>query len=96
VLLVCQHALAEFTPRAELAREGLKPLLAALAMGAVVYLLRSANLMLVMGAGALVYVVMTFVLGTFSRDELRVMRRVYASFRLPGSAWLTRADREAS
>jgi O-antigen/teichoic acid export membrane protein len=95
VLLVCQHALAQLAPRAQLAREGLRPLIAALAMGAVVYLLRNANLVLVVAAGAVVYVAMTFALGTFSSDELRVMRRVYASFRLPGSAWLTRTDREA-
>ena len=95
VLLVCQHALARFAPRRELAREGVRPMLAALAMGAVVWMLRDANLILVVAAGAVVYVAMTFALGTFSSDELRVMRHVYASLRLPGSAWLTRADREA-
>jgi len=94
VLLVCQHALAQFAPRTQLAREGLRPLIAALTMGAVVYLLRDANLVLVLATGAAVYVAMIFALQTFSSDELRVMRHVYASFRLPGSAWLTRADRE--
>ncbi|MGH7740976.1 MAG: polysaccharide biosynthesis C-terminal domain-containing protein, partial [Candidatus Eiseniibacteriota bacterium] len=96
VLLVCQHALAQFAPRLELAREGVRPLIAALAMGAVVYLLRDSSLALVVPAGAAVYVAATFALRTFSSDELRVMRRVYASFHLPGHGWLTRADREAS
>ena len=96
VLLVCQHALARFAPRWELAREGIRPLLAALAMGAVVYWLRNSNLVLVVVAGASVYVGMAFALGTFSSHELRVMRRVYASFRLPGSVWLTRHDRESA
>lgn len=95
VLLVCQHTLARFAPRWELAREGIRPLLAALAMGAAVYVLRDANLVLVVAAGAVVYLAVVFALGTFSSHELRVMRRVYASFRLPGWAWLTRADQEA-
>jgi len=96
VLLVCQHALARFAPRWDLVREGIRPLMAALAMGGVVFALRRANLALVVGAGATTYVATAFALGTFSGDEMRVMRHVYASFRLPGWEWLTRRDREVS
>ena len=40
---------------------------------------------------ALAYIGMLFALRAFSRDELRVLRGVYVSFGLPGSAYLMKA-----
>jgi len=92
VLIVCQHALRRYSPPATLLREAAKPLLAALGMGVVVFLLRHGNLLLLPVVGAIVYVALLLSLKTFSSEELRVLRGVYVSFRLPGSGWLTRTS----
>jgi len=91
VLIVCQRALGAYSSPRDLLRESVRPLLASLGMGVVVFLLRRGNLLLLPVAGAIVYVALLLALRAFSSEELRVMRGVYVSFRLPGSAWLTRA-----
>ncbi len=69
----------------------MKPTLAAVVMGLAVIALRPAPLLLVPAVGAVVYVGMLFALRVFGRDELRVLRGVYVSFGLPGSASLMKA-----
>ena len=91
VLIVCQRRLRRYSPPGDLLREMVRPLLAALGMGIVVFLLRDANLLLPIALGAIVYVVLLLSLRAFSSEDLGVMRSVYVSFRLPGSGWLTRA-----
>jgi hypothetical protein len=75
--------------------EAVRPALAAAAMGVVVAGLRSMNLFLIPLVGGVVYVGMLFATRVFSRDELRVLRGVYVSFGLPGSALLTRARNQS-
>jgi hypothetical protein len=57
-------------------------------VGFVVFALRAAPLWIVPIAGGVVYAGMLFALRVFGRDELRVLRGVYVSFGLPGSARL--------
>jgi hypothetical protein len=40
----------------------------------------------VVGAGAIAYVALLFVVRAFTRDELKLMRGVLASFGVPGMA----------
>jgi len=91
VLIVCQRTLGRYSPPGDLLREMVRPLLASLGMGVVVFLLRDGNLLLPPVLGAIVYLALLLSLRTFSSEELRVMRGVYVSFRLPGSGWLARA-----
>ena len=91
VFLACQRILGRFVGITTIVAEMAKPALAGVVMGLAVIALRPANLLLVPFVGALAYVGMLFALRVFGRDELRVLRGVYVSFRLPGSALLMRA-----
>ncbi|MGZ3233369.1 MAG: murein biosynthesis integral membrane protein MurJ [Croceibacterium sp.] len=78
-----------FVPDARLKRRAWRLLLSSLAMGAVIWFLRGpimpythgtwmvrfAALLVLCGAGALIYAVATFALGAFSRDDLQFLRR---------------------
>ena len=78
-----------FVPDARLKRRVWRLLLAALAMGAVLWFTqglvmpwvhgfwyeRAAALGLLVFSGALVYVIATFVMGAFTRDDLQFLRR---------------------
>jgi putative peptidoglycan lipid II flippase len=78
-----------FMPDARLKRRWWRLALAALAMGAVVWLLqprlmpyvhgawfvRVAAMAVLVGAGSLVYAIATFVLGAFAREDLKLLRR---------------------
>jgi putative peptidoglycan lipid II flippase len=78
-----------FVPDARLKRRAWRLVLAALAMGAVIWFMRApmmpythggwveriAALLVLVGAGALVYATATFALGAFSRDDIRLLRR---------------------
>jgi len=90
VTIVCQWTLARYAPPGDLLREAVRPLAAALGMGVVVYLLRAWNLFLVPVVGAIVYVLLLLAFRAFTGDELRVIRGVIASFRLPGAGGLER------
>jgi putative peptidoglycan lipid II flippase len=82
-----------FLPDARLKRRWWRLALAALAMGAVIWLLqpyllpyvhgtwviRIAAMGALVGAGSIVYAVATFALGAFSRDDLQFLRRRRAS-----------------
>jgi O-antigen/teichoic acid export membrane protein len=92
VLGFCARALAVHLPVAAWVRELVRPLVAALVMGAVVYALRRANLVLAPLVGAAVYVAMLLWVRALSAEELKVIRGVYISFKLPGSAYLMRAE----
>ncbi|MFM6930802.1 MAG: polysaccharide biosynthesis C-terminal domain-containing protein, partial [Novosphingobium sp.] len=79
----------DFAPDARLKRRAVRLLLAALAMGVALWatqglvmpwvhgtwLVRGAALAVLVFAGALVYGVATFVLGAFTRDDLKFLRR---------------------
>lgn len=91
VLVVCARALARYLPLRDWLRELARPLAAALVMGVAVQALRGANLVVVMLVGAAVYAAMLVVFGALSLDELRAVRGIYVSFKLPGSARLIRA-----
>jgi O-antigen/teichoic acid export membrane protein len=91
ILIVCQLTLSQYVSVADLAREGARPLLAAVGMGLVIASLSSANLFVVVAAGGVAYVALLLVLKVLSPQEFSILRGVYVSFRLPGSAYLSRA-----
>ncbi|MEG3125603.1 murein biosynthesis integral membrane protein MurJ [Sphingomonas sp. GB1N7] len=82
-----------FVPDARLKRRAWRLALAALAMGAILWLLqdllmpythgswlvRSTAMVVLVGAGGLVYAIATFVLGAFTRDDLAFLRRKRAA-----------------
>ena len=91
VLIMCQRALSAWLHAGDLLRELGRPLLAAGLMGVVVYLLRDAPLALVPLAGAGVYALAVMLVRALSAEELKLLQRVYVSFRLPGSGRMMRA-----
>ena len=92
VFLACRRTLRGYLSTADVLREAWKPLVAALGMGLVVYPLRTTSLFLAPVVGAITYVVLLLLLRALSRRELDVLRGVYVSFRLPGSAFLARMN----
>jgi len=60
-----------------------RPALAALGMGILVWSLRGANLALVVAAGMASYTALLFLLRAFTPDELRLMRGVLGEL-IPG------------
>jgi O-antigen/teichoic acid export membrane protein len=95
VLAICMGALREYVQPLDFLRELGRPLLAAAGMGIVVFLLREANLIFVTLAGAAVYGALVLLLRILSSDEVRALRHLYISMRLPGSARLMRAESRA-
>jgi len=91
IFIVCQAALSKSVPLVSLARAAWKPLVAAAFMALVLASLRHGPLVLAGAAGLLAYVVMLLALRAVSDDEIRMLRSVYVSFGLPGSARLKRA-----
>jgi O-antigen/teichoic acid export membrane protein len=94
VFVVCLRSLAPLLGLKDLVREVVRPLVAAAAMSVVVYMLRGANLALVTVVGAVSYVLALFLVRAFSSDELRVLKAVAHSFRVPGTG--PRSPREAT
>jgi len=92
VFLACRWTLRGYLSTADVLREAWKPLVAALGMGLVVYPLRTTSLFLAPVVGVITYVVLLLLLRALSRRELDVLRGVYVSFRLPGSAFLARMN----
>jgi O-antigen/teichoic acid export membrane protein len=90
ILIVCQRTLSAWLSTWDLMREGVKPLIAALLMGVVVVLAEPLPLVLLVGLGVVVYGGTLLALRAFTPRELDIVRRVYVSFRLPGSALLSR------
>ena len=91
VFIACQRMLGRYVGIPAVLAELTRPALAAVAMGLVVIGLRSGSLLVVPAVGAAVYVGMLIALRVFGRDELRVLRGVYVSFGLPGSAHLMKS-----
>lgn len=91
ILAVSQVALAGHVSPAHLLRESARPALAALGMGAVIVLAGALPLAAVIALGMATYAVLLIVFRALSSSELQVLRGVYVSFRLPGSAYLSRA-----
>jgi O-antigen/teichoic acid export membrane protein len=94
IFCLCRRVLSGYLPAAPLLREAWRPLIAATAMGLAVHLMVGFNVFLVVAAGAALYFAILLALGTFSQQELQVMRRVYASFGLPGSTCAARHPRK--
>jgi O-antigen/teichoic acid export membrane protein len=92
ILIVCQRALTRFVPLSDMAREAYRPLLAAVGMAAVIVAASAAPLLVLVALGAAVYAALLLALKVFTPRELEILRGVYVSFRLPGSARLARAD----
>src|SRR5262249_7967981 len=82
VFLTCQRTLGRYLPMTDILRESVKPTLAALAMGLVVFLLRGANVIILPVVGAIVYPGMLLLLKGLAPEDLQFPRRVYAPFRL--------------
>jgi O-antigen/teichoic acid export membrane protein len=95
VMLGCQLTLRRYLPMLDLVREAGRPLLAALGMGAVVALLRPVHVFALPFIGAAVYAALLVAFRAVSPQELDILRRVYVSFRLPGSARLAGPRRPA-
>ena len=95
ILGICMHALSEYVHPLDFIRELWRPLVAAAGMSAVVFLLRGSNLILVTLVGAAVYAALVLLLRVLSGDEVRALRGLYISMKLPGSARLVRAENQA-
>ena len=79
IWIVCQRALAQLVPLAQLARDAVKPLLAAAGMGGLVFALRGTPPLLMGLAGAAAYPVLLRLLGGISDEELEILRRIPAT-----------------
>ena len=55
-----------------------KPVVASLVMGAVVYSLREANLAFVVSAGAIAYGLSLLLLKTFTKDDRIIVDRIFS------------------
>ena len=95
IWVMCRRALAVRPPLRELAREALIPLIAAVGMGLLVFAFRRVNVVALAALGCATYVALLFLLRAFSEEEMRMFRRVLASFPLPGAALLRRAEPRA-
>jgi O-antigen/teichoic acid export membrane protein len=95
VMLGCQITLRRYLPLLDLLREAWRPLLAALGMGVVIVLLRPVHVFALPFIGAAVYAALLVAFRAISSQELDILRRVYVSFRLPGSARLAVRRRPA-
>jgi O-antigen/teichoic acid export membrane protein len=95
IFAICQTVLARHMEPARMLRDAVRPLVAALGMGAVVLALQQAPLPVVIGAGALTYGVLLLALRVLSPRELSIVKGVYASFRLPGTKYLSRVEQRS-
>src|SRR5439155_162458 len=91
IFIVCQAALSKYIGAMDLVRTAWRPLAAAVFMGLVVFSVRQSALFLIGAAGVLAYAAMLLALRAISADEIQILRCVYVSFGLPGSARLKRA-----
>lgn len=92
VLAICMQGLRDYVHPLDFLRELWRPFLAAAGMGAVVFLFRGANLIVVTLVGAAAYAALVLLLRVLTGDEVRALRGLYISMRLPGSARLVRAE----
>src|SRR5437867_4333983 len=88
ITVVCLRALSPWVRLSELARDAVKPLPAAVAVGLLLLPFRGANVVLAAMAGGVTYGALLLLLQAFSEDELRSLRRLGVSFGLPGSTSL--------
>jgi O-antigen/teichoic acid export membrane protein len=93
IFVVCQNAMARYVAWLDLAKDAVRPAVAALGMGLVVSALQDMNPFLVMAFGATTYGALLLALRALSPQELSILKGVYVSFRLPGSTQLARAGR---
>ena len=91
IFLICQAALRRYVSVADQAREAARPLLAAAGMGVVLAALSAAHLLVQIAVGAAVYGALLLALKGLSPSELRVLRGICGSFRLPRPAAPARA-----
>jgi O-antigen/teichoic acid export membrane protein len=91
IFAVCQTVLARHVDLFQLLRDASRPAAAAAGMGLVVFVSRALPLGVVIALGALTYGALLLAFQVLSARELSILKGVYVSFRLPGSAHLSRA-----
>jgi O-antigen/teichoic acid export membrane protein len=91
IFAVCQTVLARHVDLIQLVRDASRPAAAAAGMGLVVFISRALPLGVVIALGAVTYPTLLLVFQVLSARELSILKGVYVSFRLPGSAYLSRA-----
>jgi len=90
ISLICQHTMSTYLGWMDVLRESVRPLIAALLMGVVVAALAAQHLVVSIGAGIASYVALVLLLRVLNQDELRIIRNVAVSFRLPRTTSLSR------
>lgn len=58
-------------------RNFIKPIISAIIMGLFIYMFKGHNLFLLIGGGAILYGVLIYILKTFTREELQILKSVY-------------------
>lgn len=89
---VCQRVLSRHVDLGQMLRDAARPAAAAVGMGLVLYTTRFLPLPAVVASGALAYAALLLAFQVLSARELSILKGVYVSFRLPGSAYLSRAE----
>jgi O-antigen/teichoic acid export membrane protein/glycosyltransferase involved in cell wall biosynthesis len=92
ILIVCHHAFSKHVRLRELLAEAVKPLAAGVGMGLLVLAFRGRNVFVLVAIGCVAYPALLLLLRAFSTEEIRVLRRLYASFGLPGADLLLRME----
>ncbi len=92
IFAVCQWSLSSYVRFAAVLRELWRPLLAALAMGAALWLMRGLPLAVLVAAGCLIYAAALLAVRAFSPEEIRMARGLYVSLKLPGFRHLSRVE----
>jgi O-antigen/teichoic acid export membrane protein len=92
IQMMCHHALSKHVRLSELLKQVVKPLAAGAGMGLLVFAFRGANTFVRVAIGCVAYPGLLLLLRAFTAEEMRVFRRLYASFGLPGAALLMRLE----
>jgi putative peptidoglycan lipid II flippase len=92
IAAVCHRALAAQLAVRELLADLWRPALAALGMGAILFLLRGAPLLVLVPLGAASYVALLLTLQGLTAEDLRWLGRLYSSLGLPGTKRPARSE----
>jgi O-antigen/teichoic acid export membrane protein len=86
ICLMCQRVLVRWVPAGDVFAAAARPLVAAVLAGSVMLVLHPLPLPIVAIAGALVYLLLVQRFGALTENDLRLFRRVFVSFGVPGAA----------
>ena len=92
IMTVCHHALSKHVRLRDLLKEAVKPFAAGAGMGLLVFAFRGANVFVRVAIGCVSYPAFLFLLRVFTAEEMKALRRLYASFGLPGAALFLRME----